>query len=62
MREIGRHRRLRGKAAIGLAAMVALAVGGSLAASQAVAAPVVASSAARRFRACPPMPVKEPPA
>src|SRR4249920_1479403 len=39
MREIGRHRRLRGKAAIGLAAMVALAVGGSLAASQAVAAP-----------------------
>src|ERR1700744_4473769 len=39
MREIGRHRRLRGKAAIGLAAMVALAVGGSLAASPAVAAP-----------------------
>src|SRR5215467_4456623 len=39
MREIGRQRRLRGKAAIGLAAMVAIAVGGSLAASQAVAAP-----------------------
>ena len=32
MREIGRQRRLRGKAAIGLAAMVAIAVGGSLAA------------------------------
>jgi len=39
MREIGRQRRLRGKAVIGLAAMAALAVGGSLAASQAVAAP-----------------------
>src|SRR6266700_2860082 len=39
MREIGRHRRLRGKAA-----MVALAVGGSLAASQAVAAPRVSAA------------------
>jgi len=39
MREIGRQRRLRGKAAIGLAAMVAIAVGGSLVASQAAAAP-----------------------
>ena len=39
MREIGRQRRLRGKAAVGLAAVVALAVGGSLAASQAKAAP-----------------------
>ena len=39
MREIGRQRRLRGRAAIGLAAMVAIAVGGSLAASQASAAP-----------------------
>ena len=39
MREIGRQRRLRGRAAIGLAAVAALAVGGSLAASQAVAAP-----------------------
>src|SRR5512142_524818 len=39
MREIGRQRRLRGRAAIALAAVAALAVGGSLAASQAVAAP-----------------------
>jgi aldose 1-epimerase len=39
MRDIGRQRRLRGKAAIGLAAIAAIAVGGSLAASQAVAAP-----------------------
>jgi aldose 1-epimerase len=39
MRGIGRHRRLRGPAAIGLAAMVAIAVGGSLAATQANAAP-----------------------
>jgi aldose 1-epimerase len=39
MREIGRQRRLRGRAAIGLAAMVALGVGGSLAAGQASAAP-----------------------
>jgi|SRR5581483_5277701 len=39
MREIGRQRRLRSKAAIGLAAAAALAVGGSLAATQAVAAP-----------------------
>jgi aldose 1-epimerase len=38
MREIGRQRRLRRLAAIGLAAMVAIAVGGSLAASQAMAA------------------------
>jgi aldose 1-epimerase len=39
MRENGRQRRLRGKAALGLAAMAAIAVGGSLAASQAAAAP-----------------------
>ncbi len=38
MREIGRHRRLRRSAAIGLAAMVAIAVGGSVAAIQANAA------------------------
>jgi aldose 1-epimerase len=38
MREIGRQRRLRGWAAIGLAAAVAIAVGGSLAATQAQAA------------------------
>jgi aldose 1-epimerase len=38
MREIGRQRRLRRSAAIGLAAMVAIAVGGSLAATQAKAA------------------------
>ena len=39
MREVGRQRRLRGRAAIGLAAAaVALAVGGSLAATQAQAA------------------------
>ena len=39
MREIGRQRRLRGRAAVGLAAMAAIAVGGSLVATQAVAAP-----------------------
>src|SRR6266550_3844934 len=39
MRDIGRQRRLRGRAAVGLAAMAAIAIGGSLAASQAVAAP-----------------------
>ncbi|HEX2821032.1 MAG TPA: aldose epimerase family protein [Streptosporangiaceae bacterium] len=38
MREIGRQRRLRGPAILGLAAMVAIAVGGSLAATQASAA------------------------
>jgi aldose 1-epimerase len=38
MREIGRQRRLRGRAAIWLAAMVAIAVGGSIAATQAQAA------------------------
>jgi aldose 1-epimerase len=38
MREIGRQRRLRRWAAIGLAAMVAIAVGGALAATQAQAA------------------------
>ncbi len=37
MREIGRQRRLRGPASLGLAAMVAIAVGGSLAATQASA-------------------------
>src|SRR5947208_15374656 len=44
MRNIGRQRRLRGRAAVGLAAMVALAVGGSLAASQAMAAPRTSAS------------------
>jgi aldose 1-epimerase len=38
MREIGRQRRLRGRAAIWLAAIVAIAVGGSVAATQAQAA------------------------
>jgi aldose 1-epimerase len=38
MRKIGRQRRLRGPVSIGLAAMVAIAVGGSLAATQAKAA------------------------
>ena len=45
MREIGRQRRLRGRAAIALAAVAALAVGGSLAASQAVAAPKTPAAA-----------------
>jgi len=40
MRKIGRQRRLRGPAIIGSAAIVAIAVGGSLAATQASAAPV----------------------
>jgi aldose 1-epimerase len=44
MREIGRQRRLRGRAAIGLAAMVALGVGGSLAATQASATPRAAAN------------------
>jgi aldose 1-epimerase len=39
MRQIGRQRRLRRLASIGLAAMVAIAVGGSIAATQANAAP-----------------------
>ena len=38
MREIGRQRRLRRLVTLGLAAMVAIAVGGSLAATQAQAA------------------------
>src|ERR1035438_5906298 len=38
MRGMGRQRRLRGPAVLGLAAMVAIAVGGSLAATQASAA------------------------
>src|SRR6202023_3322150 len=38
MREIGRQRRLRRPALMGLAAMMAIAVGGSLAATQANAA------------------------
>jgi aldose 1-epimerase len=45
MRDIGRQRRLRGKAAIGLAAAVALAVGGSLAATQAHAASTKSATA-----------------
>ncbi len=45
MREIGRQRRLRGLASIGLAAMVAIAVGGSLAATQANAAPAARAGA-----------------
>ncbi len=40
MRKIGRQRRLRGPVSIGLAAMVAIAVGGALAATAAQAAPV----------------------
>jgi aldose 1-epimerase len=40
MRKIGRQRRLRGPAIIGSAVIVAIAVGGSLAATQASAAPV----------------------
>jgi aldose 1-epimerase len=46
MREIGRQRRLRGRAAIGLAAAVAIAVGGSLAATQAQAASTKPAAAA----------------
>ena len=38
MREIGRQRRLRRPAVLGLAAMMAIAIGGSLAATQASAA------------------------
>jgi aldose 1-epimerase len=45
MREIGRQRRLRGPAAIGLAAMVAIAVGGSVAATQANAASTTPAAA-----------------
>ncbi len=44
MRKIGRQRRLRGPVTIGLAAMVAIAVGGSLAATQAQAAPVTSTA------------------
>ncbi len=45
MREIGRQRRLRRSATIGLAAMVAIAVGGSLAATQANAASTTPAAA-----------------
>jgi aldose 1-epimerase len=45
MREIGRQRRLRGWAAIGLAAMVAIGVGGSVAATQARAASTTPAAA-----------------
>ena len=45
MREIGRQRRLRRLATIGLAAMVAIAVGGSLAATQAKAASTTPAAA-----------------
>src|SRR6266480_2999295 len=48
MRNIGRQRRLRGRAAVGLAAMVALAVGGSLAATQANAASSASASSSNR--------------
>ena len=46
MRKIGRQRRLRGPVSIGLAAMVAIAVGGALAATQAQAAPVTSTARA----------------
>ncbi len=46
MRKIGRHRRLRGPVIVGLAAMVAIAVGGSLAATQAQAASVTSTARA----------------
>ena len=45
MREIGRQRRLRRLVIMGLAAMVAIAVGGSLAATQASAATSAPASA-----------------
>ncbi len=45
MREIGRQRRLRRSVTIGLAAMVAIAVGGSLAATQAKAASTTPAAA-----------------
>ena len=45
MRGIGRQRRLRGPVILGMAAMVAIAVGGSLAATQASAATKRASEA-----------------
>src|SRR5580658_10050769 len=43
MREMGRQRRLRRSALIGLTAMVAIAVGGSVAATQAQATPAAAA-------------------
>ena len=46
MREIGRQRRLRRLVIIGLAALVAIAVGGSLAATQAQAASTKPAAAA----------------
>ncbi len=46
MRKIGGQRRLRGPVSIGLAAMVAIAVGGALAATQAQAAPVTSTDRA----------------
>ncbi len=46
MRKIGRQRRLRGPVIIGLAAMVTIAVGGSLAATQAQAASVTSTARA----------------
>jgi aldose 1-epimerase len=45
MREIGRQRRLRRSALVGLAAMVAIAVGGSIAAAQASAAAATPTTA-----------------
>jgi aldose 1-epimerase len=46
MRKIGRQRRLRGPVSIGLAAMVAIAVGGALAATAAQAVPVTSTARA----------------
>ena len=46
MRKIGRQRRLRGPVSIGLAAMVAIAVGGALAATAAQAAPATSTARA----------------
>ncbi len=44
MRKIGRQRRLRGKSALGLAAIAVIGIGGSLAATQASAATTAASA------------------
>jgi aldose 1-epimerase len=49
MREIGRQRRLRRSALVGLAAMVAIAVGGSIAAAQASAATATPTAARAEY-------------